>query len=427
MNTVKYSGVAQLVERLTVNQDVERSSRSSGANRYKYIGLTYNNNHRQPPTESTMIASVAAQLDNIKFRFEEIEHLLAQPEVQSDTDKFRLLSCEYAQSEPIVTCYREYILNQKVLDIAKELSKDLDPDIRELAQAELREAEAESSRLRRHLQELLLPPDILDSRNVFLEIRAGVGGAEAAIFTGNLVKMYHRFAEKQGWAVELTTENKSDHGGYKEIILRISGAGVYSQLKFESGVHRVQRVPETDAQGRLHTSTCTVAIMPEVNNIDEYEIKTSDIRVDTFRASGSGGQHVNKTDSAVRITHIPTGVVVECQDERSQHKNRARAMSLLRSRLLAAEQARQTNEQAKKRKLQVGTGVRAERIRTYHYSQGRVTDHRIGLTLYKLDEIMGGGLENIVGPLIRESQLELLAGLITHGDSSAVEQAAQDY
>ncbi len=265
--------------------------------------------------------------------------------------------------------------------------------------------------MQHQLQILLLPKDPNDNRNIFLEVRAGTGGDEASIFSGDLAKMYQRFAEKQGWKIEIISENRGDHGGYKEVVLRISGQDVYSQLKFESGAHRVQRVPETESQGRVHTSACTVAIMPEVDSVDEYDINPSDLRVDTFRASGSGGQHVNKTDSAIRITHIPTGVVVECQDERSQHKNRARAMSLLQSRLLTAEQDKQQAEQAENRKLQVGTGDRSERIRTYNYPQGRVTDHRINLTLYKLDEIMQGGLDHVINPLINEHQAELLTQL----------------
>jgi peptide chain release factor 1 len=291
------------------------------------------------------------------------------------------------------------------------MSKDSDPEMREMAKEELLEAEAEKESLQNQLQILLLPKDSNDNRNVFLEVRAGTGGDEAYIFSGDLAKMYQRFAEKQGWTTEIINENRSDQGGYKEIILRIAGKDVYSQLKFESGVHRVQRVPETESQGRVHTSACTVAIMPEVESIDEYEIKAADLRVDTFRASGSGGQHVNKTDSAIRLTHLPTGVVVECQDERSQHKNRARAMSLLQSRLLTAEQDKQQAEQAEDRKSQIGSGDRSERIRTYNYPQGRMTDHRINLTLYKLDEIMQGGLEHVINPLISEHQAELLTQL----------------
>ncbi len=358
-----------------------------------------------------MKASIQIKLENLGERFEEIAALLSQPEVQSNQNQFRSLSQEYAQIDPIVTCYRQYQQNQDNLDAANEMTKDPDPELREMAKEEQQESEKLKQGLEHQLQVLLLPKDPNDNRNVFLEVRAGTGGDEAAIFSGDLAKMYQRFAEKKGWNIEIINENRSDHGGYKEIILRIAGQDVYSQLKFESGAHRVQRVPETESQGRVHTSACTVAIMPEVESVDEYEIKSADLRVDTFRASGSGGQHVNKTDSAIRLTHIPTGVVVECQDERSQHKNRARAMSLLQSRLLTAEQDKQQAEQAETRKLQVGSGDRSERIRTYNYPQGRMTDHRINLTLYKLDEIMQGGLEHVIKPLINEHQAELLMQL----------------
>jgi peptide chain release factor 1 len=358
-----------------------------------------------------MKASIQIKLENLGERFEEIAALLSQPEVQSNQNQFRSLSQEYAQIDPIVNCYRQYQENQVNLDAAIEMSKDSDLELREMAKEEQQESEKLKASLEHQLQVLLLPKDPNDNRNVFLEVRAGTGGDEAAIFSGDLAKMYQRFAEKKGWNIEIINENRSDHGGYKEIILRIAGQDVYSQLKFESGAHRVQRVPETESQGRVHTSACTVAIMPEVESVDEYEIKSADLRVDTFRASGSGGQHVNKTDSAIRLTHIPTGVVVECQDERSQHKNRARAMSLLQSRLLTAEQDKQQAEQAETRKLQVGSGDRSERIRTYNYPQGRMTDHRINLTLYKLDEIMQGGLEHVINPLINEHQAELLTQL----------------
>ncbi|MCK4841337.1 MAG: peptide chain release factor 1 [Methylococcales bacterium] len=358
-----------------------------------------------------MKASIQTKLENLTDRFEEIAVLLSQPEVQGDQNQFRALSQEYAQIDPIVACYKSYQENQQNLEAAIEMTKDPDPELREMAKEEQQDTESQKADLQRQLQILLLPKDPNDNRNIFLEVRAGTGGDEASIFSGDLAKMYLRYAEKQAWTVETITENRGDHGGYKEIILRISGQNVYSQLKFESGVHRVQRVPETESQGRVHTSACTVAIMPEVDSVDEYEIKTSDLRVDTFRASGSGGQHVNKTDSAIRLTHLPTGVVVECQDERSQHKNRARAMSLLQSRLLTAEQDKQHAEQSETRKLQVGSGDRSERIRTYNYPQGRLTDHRINLTLYKLDDIMQGNLEHVISPLINEHQAELLTQL----------------
>ncbi len=358
-----------------------------------------------------MKASIQLKLENLSERFEEIAALLSQPEVQNDQNQFRALSQEYAQIDPLVSCYQQYQDNQENLEATIEMSKDPDPELREMAKEEQQEAETQKEALQHQLEILLLPKDPNDNRNIFLEVRAGTGGDEAAIFSGDLAKMYQRFAEKQGWNTEIINENRGDHGGFKEIILRITGQDVYSQLKFESGAHRVQRVPETESQGRVHTSACTVAIMPEVESVDEYDINSSDLRVDTFRASGSGGQHVNKTDSAIRITHIPTGVVVECQDERSQHKNRARAMSLLQSRLLTAEQDKQQAEQAENRKLQVGSGDRSERIRTYNYPQGRMTDHRINLTLYKLDEIMQGGLEHVINPLINEHQAELLTQL----------------
>lgn len=358
-----------------------------------------------------MKVSIATRLESLSDRFEEIAALLSQPEVQSNQNKFRSLSQEYAQIDPLVSCYNQYQENEQEREAALEMSKDSDPDLREMAKEELQELETLKESLQHQLQILLLPKDPNDNRNIFLEVRAGTGGDEASIFSGDLRKMYHRFAERQGWKIEIITENRGDHGGFKEIILRIAGTDVYSQLKFEAGVHRVQRVPETESQGRVHTSACTVAIMPEVDSIDEYEIKSSDLRIDTFRASGSGGQHVNKTDSAIRLTHLPTGVVVECQDERSQHKNKARAMSLLQSRLLTAEQDKQHAEQSETRKLQVGSGDRSERIRTYNYPQGRMTDHRINLTLYKLDEIMQGALEHVINPLINEHQAELLTQL----------------
>ena len=358
-----------------------------------------------------MKASIQIKLDNLSDRFEEIAALLSQPEVQSDQNKFRSLSQEYAQIDPLVACYKSYQENQENLEAAKEMAKDPDPELREMAKEEQQEAEAEKEKLQHQLQILLLPKDPNDNRNIFLEVRAGTGGDEAAIFSGDLAKMYQRFAEKQGWKSEIITENRSDHGGYKEIILRISGQDVYSQLKFESGVHRVQRVPETESQGRVHTSACTVAIMPEVDSVDEYEINASDLRVDTFRASGSGGQHVNKTDSAVRLTHIPTGVVVECQDERSQHKNKARAMSLLQAKLMDQAEQKQSDEQAAARRSLVGSGDRSEKIRTYNFPDSRVTDHRINLTLHRLAQTMAGDMAPIIDHLVQEHQADLLSSL----------------
>lgn len=358
-----------------------------------------------------MKPSIQAKLENLADRFEEITILLSRPEVQGNQNQFRTLSQEYAQIEPLVDCYKMYLQNQTNLDSAIEMSKDIDPELREMAKEELNSSELNRLELEQQLQILLLPKDPNDNRNVFLEVRAGTGGDEAAIFSGDLARMYQRYAERENWAVEIINENRGEHGGYKEIILRVSGQNVYSQLKFESGTHRVQRVPLTESQGRVHTSACTVAIMPEVDSVDEIDINPADLRIDTFRASGAGGQHVNRTDSAIRITHLPSGVVVECQDERSQHKNRARAMSVLQARLLSAAQEKQNAEQSEYRKLQVGSGDRSERIRTYNFPQGRLTDHRINLTLYKLEEIMDGSLEHVIQPLIHEHQAELLTQL----------------
>ncbi|MCX7087584.1 MAG: peptide chain release factor 1 [Methylococcales bacterium] len=358
-----------------------------------------------------MKASIKLKLEQLTDRFDEISALMSSPEIQSDQNKFRLLGQEYAQITPLVECYHDYTNAQDDLVTAQEMAKDSDLELRELAKEEIKAAENTLEQLQQTLQLLLLPKDPNDNRNIFLEIRAGTGGDEAALFSGDLSRMYHRYAEKQGWTIESINENHGEHGGYKEIILRVSGNNVYSQLKFESGTHRVQRVPDTESQGRVHTSACTVAIMPEAETMDEFDINPADLKVDTYRASGAGGQHINKTESAIRITHVPTGTVVECQDERSQHKNRARAMSLLQSRLLAAEQEKHNAEQSANRKLQVGSGDRSERIRTYNYPQGRLTDHRINLTLYKLDEIMQGGLEHIIHPLISEHQAELLTQL----------------
>jgi peptide chain release factor 1 len=358
-----------------------------------------------------MKQSIQLKLENLCERYDEIAALLSEPEVQNNQNKFRSLSQEYAQIAPLVDCYKRYEQALKMLASANEMANDSDPELREMAKEEVIEAEELMDSLDHELQVLLLPKDPNDNRNIFLEIRAGTGGDEAAIFSGDLSRMYQRYTERKGWQTEIISENQGDHGGYKEVILRITGRDVYSQLKFESGAHRVQRVPETESQGRIHTSACTVAIMPEVEEVDAIDINPSDLKVDTYRASGAGGQHINKTESAIRITHMPTGTVVECQDERSQHKNRARAMSLLASRLLSAEQEKQHAEQSLTRKLQVGSGDRSERIRTYNYPQGRLTDHRINLTLYKLDDIMQGGLEQVIQPLIREHQAELLTQL----------------
>jgi len=356
-------------------------------------------------------ASIRHKLDQLCERFEEISALLSEPDVQNDQNRFRSLSREYAQISPIVDCYKQYQAVLDTIESAETMLQDEDTELRELAREEIEQANNRKEALEQELQILLLPKDPNDERNIYLEIRAGTGGAEAALFAGDLYRMYHRYAEASGWTIEPVGESLGEHGGYKEIIMRIIGRNVFSRLKFESGTHRVQRVPETESQGRIHTSACTVAIMPEADEIDEIGINPSDLRIDTYRASGAGGQHVNKTDSAIRLTHLPSGIVVECQDERSQHKNRARAMSLLKARLLAAEQERQTAEMAQTRKSQVGSGDRSERIRTYNYPQGRLTDHRINLTLYKLDDILQGNLGLVIGPLVNEHQAEQLTRL----------------
>ncbi|MDG1813977.1 MAG: peptide chain release factor 1 [Porticoccaceae bacterium] len=358
-----------------------------------------------------MKASILAKLDHLADRYEEVGALLSDPDIIGDQNKFRELSKEYAELEPVVKCYQSYQEVVNDIEEAKLLLKDSDPDMRAMAQEELKEGEAQQDALEMDLQKLLLPKDPNDDKNVFLEIRAGTGGDEAAIFSGDLFRMYSKFAETQRWKIEVISENRGDHGGYKEIIARIVGSGVYSKLKFESGAHRVQRVPETESQGRVHTSACTVAIMAEADEKDAIEINKGDLRVDTFRASGSGGQHVNKTDSAIRLTHLPTGLVVECQDERSQHKNRAKAMAVLQARLTSAQDEAVAKEQSDQRKSLVGSGDRSERIRTYNFPQGRVTDHRINLTLYKLAEVMEGSLTDVVQPLVNEFQAEQLATL----------------
>ncbi|HEY0663334.1 MAG TPA: peptide chain release factor 1 [Thiobacillaceae bacterium] len=358
-----------------------------------------------------MKASLLAKLDQLVERHEEVGHLLGSADVIADQDRFRALSREYAELEAIAVTYQR---DRKVVaDSAAsvELLRDADPELRALAQDDLVVAEAERSQLEADLQLLLLPRDPSDDANVFLEIRAGTGGDEAAIFAGDLFRMYFRYAESRGWRMEVISQRPGEHGGYKEIISRIVGAGAYSRLKFESGAHRVQRVPATESQGRIHTSACTLAVMPEVAEIDAVVINPADLRVDTFRSSGAGGQHVNVTDSAVRITHLPTGTVVECQDERSQHKNRAKAMALLQARILAGMQDRQAREQAELRRGLVGSGDRSERIRTYNYPQGRVTDHRINLTIYQLDAVLDGALDAVIEPLINEYRTEQLAAL----------------
>ncbi|MFT7223828.1 MAG: peptide chain release factor 1 [Cellvibrionaceae bacterium] len=355
--------------------------------------------------------TIVQKLASLRERHEEVGALLSDPVIIADQNRFRELSQEYAELEPVVKTFSAY---QAAIDNRREaklLQEDDDAEMREMGQEEYKIAETQLARLETDLQKLLLPKDPNDRKNVFLEIRAGTGGDEAAIFAGDLFRMYSRYTEKRQWKLEVISESTGEHGGYKEIISRIVGQGAYSQLKFESGAHRVQRVPETESQGRIHTSACTVAMLPEADIEAEIEINKADLRIDTFRASGAGGQHINKTDSAIRLTHIPSGIVVECQDERSQHKNRARAMSLLAARLQSAKDEASAKERADERKSLVGSGDRSERIRTYNYPQGRVTDHRINLTLYKLSEVMGGGLGEVIQPLINEYQADQLATL----------------
>jgi len=336
---------------------------------------------------------------------------MSDPEVIGEQNRFRDLAREYARLEELVKDYRSWHAVGKDLSSAREMAQDEDPEIRVLGAEETETLEERLAALEQRLQRHLVPRDPRDEANIFLEIRAGTGGDEAALFAGDLFRMYNRYAEQHGWSVEILSNSEGEHGGYKEIISRVVGSGAYSRLKFESGAHRVQRVPETESQGRIHTSACTVAVLPEAEAVEDIEVNPAELRVDTYRASGAGGQHVNKTDSAVRLTHIPTGIVVECQDERSQHKNRARAMSLLKARLLDEAQQKQVNEQAQTRRLLVGSGDRSERIRTYNFPQGRVTDHRINLTLYKLDDILAGNLDVLIEPLTSEHQADQLAAL----------------
>lgn len=355
--------------------------------------------------------SVRSKLENLQERYEEISALLSEAEIISDQNKFRGLSQEYAEIEPVIKCFDQYNRTLHAIEDAKVMLEEEDAEIRDMAQEELKTNRAQLEQLETELNALMLPKDARDKCNVFLEIRAGTGGDEAAIFSGDLFKMYSRYADKKKWKVEILSESYGDHGGYKEIICRIEGHNVYSHLKFESGAHRVQRVPETESQGRVHTSACTVAIMAEPEGVEEVEINKNDLRIDTFRASGAGGQHVNKTDSAIRITHIPSGLVVECQEDRSQHKNKAKAMSLLQAKLFDDAQTQAENEIAQERKSLVGSGDRSERIRTYNFPQGRLTDHRINLTLYKLQEIMEGDLDPVIQALSQEDQANKLAAL----------------
>jgi peptide chain release factor 1 len=358
-----------------------------------------------------MKESLLNKLQQLVGRHEEISGLLSDPEIMGDQNRYRDLSREYARLEPVAQLFGQIEKARADLKAAQDMSEDPDEEIRSLGREELTAATELVESLEQALKKHLVPKDPRDDNNIFLEIRAGTGGDEAAIFAGDLFRMYQRYAEQQNWKLEILSEREGEHGGFKEIISRVEGDGAYSRLKFESGAHRVQRVPETESQGRVHTSACTVAVLAEPGEIEETTINPADLRVDTYRASGAGGQHVNKTDSAVRLTHLPSGIVVECQDERSQHKNRARAMSLLQARLLDEQTQKQASEQAEQRKSLVGSGDRSERIRTYNYPQGRVTDHRINLTLYKLDDILAGNLDAVIEPLNAEHQADQLASL----------------
>jgi len=358
-----------------------------------------------------MKSSVYQKLEVLVERFEEVQALLSDPETISNQDKFRTLSQEFKRLDEVTSVFNRYRSAEDDFSTAESMLKDEDPDMREMAQEEYKESKKVVANLADELQVLLLPRDPNDDNNCFVEIRAGAGGDEAAIFAGDLFRMYSRYAEKQGWKIEIMNSNESEQGGYKEMIIKVNGEGVFGYMKFESGGHRVQRVPQTESQGRVHTSACTVVVMPEIPEADAIEINKADLKVDTFRASGAGGQHVNKTDSAIRITHIPSGVVVECQDQRSQHKNRAQAMSVLQARLQQAEDEKRRSEEESSRRNLVASGDRSERIRTYNYPQGRMSDHRINLTLYRLNDIMEGNLQLILEPIMQENQADLLAEL----------------
>lgn len=356
-----------------------------------------------------MKPSLLTRLDQFSERLVELDHLLSQPDAAQDMAQYRKMTREHAELTPLVAHYHQYCQVQADIATAQELLAD--PDMKAFAEEEIGEAKTRLDALDLELQKLLIPKDPNDERNILLEIRAGTGGDESALFAGDLLRMYTRYAERQRWQIEVLSASESDLGGYKEVIIRIAGQDAYSRLKFESGGHRVQRVPETESQGRIHTSACTVAVMPEAEEVGEVEIRTEDIRIDTFRASGAGGQHINKTDSAVRITHAPTGIVVECQDGRSQHQNKAQALRVLASRILDQQQRAHQAEQASTRRSLVGTGDRSDRIRTYNFPQGRITDHRINLTLYKIDMMMDGDLDELLNALASEHQAELLAAL----------------
>ncbi len=356
-----------------------------------------------------MTPSIRRKLEQLAERHQELEHLLASSEVVTDPKRFRDLSREHAQLGPLTSMLSRF--DETVAELESARSMLDDPELKDLAQAEIPLLSERQAAIDHELTLLLVPKDPRDEANLYLEIRAGTGGDEAAIFAGDLLRMYLRYAEEKRWNTEIISGHQGEHGGYKEVIARIEGRGAYSRLKYESGTHRVQRVPDTESQGRIHTSAATVAILPELDEIDDIEIKDGDLKTDTFRASGAGGQHVNKTDSAIRITHLPTGIVVECQDERSQHKNRARALSLLKARLLDEQRSEQNRVQAESRRLQVGSGDRSQRIRTYNFPQGRITDHRVNLTLYRLPEIMTGDLDELIETLTREDQVDQLQQL----------------
>ncbi len=358
--------------------------------------------------------SIKYKLENLVARHEELSALMSEPEIVGDRNKFRDLSKEYAQLGPLLETFASYNKATQARDDAKQMLQENDAELKAMAEEEIAHTTQLLVDIEQELHVHLLPKDPNDEKNIFIEIRAGTGGDEAAIFAGDLFRMYSRYAESRKWSLQILSENQGEHGGYKEIIARLAGDGAYSRLKFEMGAHRVQRVPETESQGRVHTSACTVAILPEAEEIDTVDINPVDLKIDTYRSSGAGGQHVNTTDSAIRITHLPTGIVVECQDERSQHKNKAKALSLLSSRILQGERDKAASEQAETRRLQVGSGDRSQRIRTYNFPQGRVTDHRIGLTLYKLGEVMVGELDQVIDPLIQEHQTDLLADLSKH-------------
>ena len=358
-----------------------------------------------------MIESILSKLSEVSERYVEIENLLSQPDITSNQENYIKLSKEYSDLSPIVKAFKDYVQSESSLDEAKQLVQDADPEIREMAEIEIEDLTASILALEIEIKRLLLPKDPDDSKDVFLEVRAGAGGDEAALFAGDLFRMYSRLSERNNWNMDVVSIREGDHGGYKELVTRIAGNDVYKQLKFEAGVHRVQRVPATESQGRVHTSACSVAVLPEMDEIDEISIDKSDLRVDTFRASGAGGQHVNKTDSAVRLTHIPTGIVVECQDGRSQHKNKEKALSLLQSKLLDAEREKKDTEQAENRKVMVGSGDRSEKIRTYNFPQNRITDHRIEMSVHNLPAFLDGDMEEMISSLLEENQARALADL----------------